>query len=503
MTVYYVKSGSGALAMQNRAWSNGDRMVPDIADASSNVATGQKWVWETTTAGTSNGTPTWPSSATQDVTTVTQNGVVWTARRPGYSSGTTANWTYATIFLKYAGVAVSANDTIYVSNNHAESVGAAYVCSPAAAVNVICANDGAAPPTAVATTATVTTTGGSSITCAQSASYFYGLTFICGSGSSSTCSIAVAGTYEQCSFQNASTFAGGGVGASSATSTWINCSIKFGHASQSVNGSGILTWTGGSLLAGGTSPTAIFTQPAASCLIEDVDFSNASAGVNLTAAGGNAQSVIIRNVKLPTSWSGALNSSTPGSTASNGIFSMQNVDNAGTNYRLGYQNTNGSIVQDTSIYNNAGANNGTTHLSWKLVSNASAALFPAKYLITPEIVGWNTITGSSINARVEVVHDSATALNNDEIWLEVSYLGTSGAPLGTLITNAKADVLASAGAQPTSTATWTGTGGFSNPNKQYLQVSFVPQIAGFIHARVKLCKATKTVYVDPKVTLSQ
>src|SRR6188508_3468017 len=99
MASFYLKSGAGAIEYSNRAWTLGEKMVPARADNSTNFAVARKWVWEVTTAGTSSATPAWPAvSATQDVTTVTEaGGVIWTARKPGFSTGSTASWAFAGI----------------------------------------------------------------------------------------------------------------------------------------------------------------------------------------------------------------------------------------------------------------------------------------------------------------------------------------------------------------------------------------------------------------------
>ena len=121
-------------------------------------------------------------------------------------------------------------------------------------------------------------------------------------------------------------------------------------------------------------------------------------------------------------------------------------------------------------------------------------------MVSPEIVVWNDTTGAAKTVTVEIVTDGVT-LTDGECWLEVMYLGTSGVPLGTLIRDAKADVLASAANQTSSSETWTTTG-LTTPIKQKLSVTFTPQEKGFFIARVVLAKPSTTVYVDPKLTVT-
>ncbi len=509
MATFYVKSGAGAIPLANQAWVNGNKMVPTLADATANVNVARRWVWETTTAGTSTGTPTWAASVTQDVTTVTQNGVVWTARKPGFSTGTTANWAYATIYLDYgARAAVTAGDIVYVSNNHAESQSAAYAINFVAARCVmICVNDGAAPPTATALTGALTTTNNSTITIgvgATSGCQVEGIVFTAGSAASGTASIVAANflyTLKNCQFIIATT------GVSSIISMGqnflVNCDVKFADAAQSVNMNGT-TWSGGSLLSGGTSPTALVGASGVYSTMENFDLTNASAGINLTGLTSFVARLSFRNMRLPASWSGALNS---GTVTNNSYFEMDAADNAGNVYIDQCKTFGGLLTQETSIYRTGGASNGTTSMSWKLVTITNTTLFPANSLITPQIVKWFPITGFAVASPVTVtlhfIHDNATALNDDEIWSEATYYASSGSPIGTLITNAKSSVLASANAQPSdSSASWIGTGGFSNPNKQKLTLTFTPNLAGIINIVVKMAKSNKTLYLDPQVDFS-
>lgn len=94
--------------MQNQAWALGDMMYPHPTDTSTDVAVARGYAWEVTTAGTSNGTPTWPASVTVDVTTVTQNGVVWIARAiwtdyAGVWSAYVTNFRYVKMTLDVSG----------------------------------------------------------------------------------------------------------------------------------------------------------------------------------------------------------------------------------------------------------------------------------------------------------------------------------------------------------------------------------------------------------------
>ena len=116
-----------------------------------------------------------------------------------------------------------------------------------------------------------------------------------------------------------------------------------------------------------------------------------------------------------------------------------------------------------SVYNDAGADDGSAQgFSWEMVSTANAE-FPHMALRSPEIVKWNDTVTGTLTATVEIVHNSqgsgtSGALLDSEIWLEVMYLSTSGVPLGSWVTDrcANLDLNSDAADQASSSATWTG-----------------------------------------------
>ena len=179
---------------------------------------------------------------------------------------------------------------------------------------------------------------------------------------------------------------------------------------------------------------------------------------------------------------------------------MYNCDSGDTNYRIWVKEYTAELVQETTIVLTGGTSDGATPLSWKVMTTANCNFVSGRFQ-SPEIFKWNEVTGSPITATVEILHDSLTALNDDEAWLEIQYLGTSGYPLGSFASDAKTDVLATAAAQASSSATWTTTG-LTNPNKQKLSVTVTPRDKGYIHAKVCFGKANYTVYVDPLLTVA-
>lgn len=427
-------------------------------------------------------------------------------------NGTT--WALAKATLG-AGIAAidSPGDQVYVSQVHAESTAGSithpFAGTVASPVKIYCGNDAAEPPTAGATTATITTTSATaSITFTGLAYEIYGIAFISGSGGSgnnviSPCATSNGlATFQKCSFQLPTTGTSAAIRFEGSNSkvVWRDCDVKFGATAQSLQPFAVIQfiWEGGSILAGSAAITSLFNFLANGERVEvnGVDLSAGAAGMNLVSAAGQNSKFVFRNCKLPGSWSGSVSSVTPGA---NSEIAMYNCDSSGTNYRLWIKNQFGEVKHETTIVKTSGATDGTTPLSWKMASGVDAE-FPHLTLSSPEIVKWNDTT-TSVTVTVDCVYDSVTNLKDTEVWLEVMYLSASGTPIGTYISDFVTDPVSAAADQTSSSATWTTTG-ITNVNKFQVNVTFTPGMKGFIHARVKLAKASTTIYVDPLLTLT-
>lgn len=430
----------------------------------------------------------------------------------GSDADSGATWALAKATLAGACTAAAAGDTIYVSQAHAET-GASTITGPgtlAAPVKVIVGNDAAEPPTAVST-ASITATAATTLVLSGH-SYARGLTFYSERNIRLNTVAGNVERFESCAFRLTAANSGAiklgdALSVAPVAMYWNNCDVRFNNASQYIVPShGRWIWRGGTYLSGGTSPTNMITIDAnrggTYSEISGVDLSAAAAAMNLVGACTTGALIVFRNCKLPASWSGSLYN---GTMLAGLRVEMYNCDNAATSYRLWVEDYCGSIKQEATIIRSGGANDGTSGFSWKMVSSADAE-YPTHRLESPEITDWIDTTGAAKTLTVEIVHDSAGAgsgskFQDDEIWLEVMYLGTSGFPLGTPANDAKADPLTAAANQADSTETWTTTG-LASPVKQALSVTFTPQEKGFYIARVVLAKASKTVYVCPKATVS-
>jgi hypothetical protein len=423
-------------------------------------------------------------------------------------AGTGADWAnaYTTLTLAIAGQA--AGDTYYVAHDHAESTAAAITLAfkgtGATPDRILCVNRaGTVPPVAadLLTTAQVTTTGTSNISMTGSY-YMEGLIFNTGTGAgASSLSLSASGTHRLCQFKLVST----GAGTITNQSTGIalvmltDCTMSFSAVGQMIAPSqGGFFWTNSAAtaaLAGAAVPTTLFTLASSACQIvcSGLDLSAAGAGKTLIAASFRFAGTKLVNCEIGASVTVAV--APVGIGASQDMIACNSTTNAARNERYRYQ---GTLTTETTIVRTGGASDGTTAYSWKIATTANNERdFPFE---TFEGALWNSTTGSSKTLTVHTVTDNVT-LTDAEIWLEVEYLGSSATPVTTLITDANATVLTTAANQATSTEAWTTTG-LATPVYQKLSVTFTPEMAGPIRWRVKVAKASTTVYICPKAELA-
>lgn len=443
--------------------------------------------------------------------------ILYTRSTDGSDADNGTTWALAKATIGGVSAIDAAGDTLWLSQVHAES-SASVINFNGAGTNasftkLLCGNDAAEPPTALATTATVTTTGTAAMNIGGSI-FGYGINFIC----SGIITLNSQGTnnaqrWEQCTFQLTANGSGGQLFLAAPNNQMyrtelVNCQYKFAGIANYVYLAGDCVIRGGSIMAGSSTPITLFRfqldRTAGNVDIIGVDFSNLASTFNFftggTLAAGKA---VVRDCKLPASWSGLL--VTSGLVGPGQRYEMYNCDGADTHERLWIEDYAGSTKSETTIVRTGGATDGTTALAWKMATS-STAKYPLIRLESGEIFVPNATVGSAITCTVEIVHDSQGAgsgskFQDDEIWLEAVGLATSGTPLGTYYNCAKADVLAAAANQPDSTAAWTTTG-LTTPVKQKLSVTFTPQERGDVILRVVMAKASKTCYICPKVTVA-
>lgn len=430
----------------------------------------------------------------------------------GNNSDNGSTWALAKATLAGADAIDAAGDSIYLSQAHTESSASTITYALAGTLTnptkLICANDAAEPPTATATSAVLGTTGASNLRVSGSA-YVHGITFNCGNAAVNFASLMLnytgsqTQTYRDCALNlidqhPTSRIQFGSNSTGDSGRTYIkNCTLKLSSTGQAVEVFGDVRINGGSMLSGTSSPTSgLFTAGGVgthmNLLVENFDFSNlGSTFAFFTSTTQKSGRALIRNCKMPASWTGNMTSAAI--ALPNLRVELVNCDSADTNYRVRAEDYWGKMRDETTIVKTSGASDGTTPISWKVDANSNTN--DTGVFRTSEMYIWNDTTGVSKTITVDILRDSVTNLTDEDIWLEVEYMGTSGNPIGTEATSQKATVLTTPTAHASSSATWTTTG-LTNPNKQKLTVTFTPVKKGAFAARVAVAR-TMTVYVDP------
>jgi hypothetical protein len=395
---------------------------------------------------------------------------------------------------------------------HAESSGStislASAGTAAAPVQILCGNDVAEPPTALTTSAGITCTGGGDFD-VTGHSDVYGVAFVAAAGAAgfSFQQIAVSWGWrlEACALTISNTtstsrisFQSRGSSARDGKIELINTNISFGEATQAILLGGPFEWRGGTLTAA-PNTGGLFVVSAggtADAHLVGVDLSALGSRALLgVTVGGPGGIVKIENCKLGSGWTATTGTFPGPGQAQVWVDHSTDGDTHYTIYRAQYE---GVLSQETVQVRTGGASDGTTPLAWRMDATAGAQFLRPLY--SPEMVAWNNTTGAAKTVTVEILHDSVTNLQDDEVWLEVEYQGTSGFTQSAFASDRMTTLLSTPADQTASAATWTTTG-MTNPNKQKLEVTVTPQEIGFLRVRVAVAK-DYTIVVDPMLVVS-
>lgn len=509
MADWYVSSAaysSIATFAASHAYSIGDIVKP------TSPAAGAKYAFRCTTAGTSSTEPTWP---TGNNSTITTGGATFTnvTSQSTYGWGAAAGdlWTLAVA----KGNRPANGDRIFLSSDHSDTItpGAsityAFGTAAYALIQIISVSRaGSVPPVAA------DITSGAAITITLSAAqqlildcltdiFWQGLTItFAGTATNSLLGLASSGTkghyFKNCAFVISAT--GTTVRIGNGRAIFDNTTVQFGNVSQFIGAIGgtpfELTWLNtSSAIQGATIPTNLFSATATGQLnvvCRGVDLSATSGTLVLLSAVFNK--VLFDSCKIA---SGVTRISTPSSgfTIGDEVELVNCYD--GTNTISERYTDAGTVTVDRSTTLSGGAQDDIGNYSLKLASSTRSDKF-----VFPLDCFWldveNTLSGASKTATVEII--SSGSLNNDDISLLLEYMGTSGSSLASFVSSLPATVLTTASALTSSSNTWNSPP--STPQKQLLQVTFTPQVAGRVRGLVRLGKASTTVWVDPQIIIT-
>lgn len=382
-------------------------------------------------------------------------------------NGTT--WALAKATLTGGLAVAAAGDTIYVSDNHSESTAAAItLTSPGTAaswVRILCVDDAGDPasPTTLATSAIVATTGAASNISFAGFAYCHGITFNAGNSSNQadirftsvtpwhwhlkSCNVVLNNTSTSSRIQIGS----GTVSSDAVGAVFEDTPMTFGSTSQFTYLCGVdFEWFGASSTIGGTVPTVLFTPlqgfPSIA-FIHGVDLSAAGSGKSLVDQSQRTTGrILFANCKLGASV--GIVTGTPDANDS-AVIEISNCDSGDTNYRNERYTYHGSQTMNTTVYRDSGASDGTTSYGWTVLG-ARIQKHIASFRTSP-IVGFINSTGSK-TFTISYIHTGASALQDDEIWLELEYLGSGSFPISTITTDRKSTPLSTAANQTADTS---------------------------------------------------
>jgi hypothetical protein len=396
-----------------------------------------------------------------------------------------------------------AGNTIFAKSSHAATTSGALTLggpSTLASPQQWLCHDGAAYPPLGAniTTGASETSSGGSATVSALGLYCEGFTISSTAGSSNV-QLGQTNTAKQ-KFKNCTFVRGGssgsiylGRGSPVSYLELENPVFSFANVNNSLTpGSGTIVCRGGSF-TGAAVPTTLIAAGDSymNAGFNGVDFSTIGSGKTIA---GNPSTLLgllrFSNCKFDAAV-------TVAATPLNPQYRHEffNCSSGAVNYNSQIYDYTGTLTTETTIVRTGGASDGTTPISWKIVTTANAK-FIAPFECPPISI-WNETTGSSVTATIQGIWGGGAVPNDDEIWVDVEYLSASGTPISSFVSDAKATVVSTAAGQSSSSETW---GGSTTAFK--LGVTFTPQMKGFVVARVKAGKASATFYVDPKITLS-
>ncbi len=289
------------------------------------------------------------------------------------------------------------------------------------------------------------------------------------------------------------------------------CTVRFKNSTVNFSGGGTAAnfrfpnttkfyWNGGLLSHSGTMPTALFDGMDRDILISmtGVDLLSLSTATALVDVSDNAdiKAEFHHCVKDPDL---TLTTGTIASVGTQVLWSGVDDTTGNDLYNFEYVDYYGSIVHDDAIFvTSGGASDGTTPISWKMVTTANATEF-SEPLISPPLVVWVDGTGSK-TFTVQCLWDSVTDIQNDEIWLEVEFLEASADTDSAFANDGLANILATPADQTTNSTAWTES--LTNDNEFAIAVTATVNRVGPAICRVHMGKPSTTVYVDPKVTVT-
>jgi hypothetical protein len=281
--------------------------------------------------------------------------------------------------------------------------------------------------------------------------------------------------------------------------------INTSTTSMGINVAADLVIEGGSITYTASMPSSLFFVRVADpggCTIElnGVDISEFSGNIvgDCTVAAARFKLV---NCKLHAS--AVLFATQTNVNLSSAEVVLYNCSSGDVHWDFQHHNSLGSTVVETAIYASDGAEYNTTgtKYSWKIFTSADATFYNP--YVSPWIHQYHEGT-SAITPNLEGFRDgSTTIIQNDEVWAEFSYQGTTNLPLAVFANDRMVPLAAAADQTSSKTySDWTAspaTDAGDSVFKLATTANITPSEIGNLSARVCVGEPSITVYVDPQI----
>jgi len=421
-----------------------------------------------------------------------------------------STWALAHATVDQALTDSSAGDTICVDDDHSETYTTTKTFATVGSAGnpvkiVVVQTDTTTPVTAYGASPNIEATGSGDILKFGGYAYFYGiyikhydgLRFGTGGG---------VITIEGSKLEDVLTDAGSFIGYNSGDSNklvLIDTDIDSGWFQTRTQFE--IDWRGGAYLSTGTPHAYLIDQAAegGAFHVEGVDLSlwdGSTSIINLSSIGSLVQefNVEIKNSKMPLSYT-LVSSNGLATGVNDGDIIADAIGNADEVWTTNQYNYAGIVTNDNTIYRTGGS----TYTA-KLATNANAKENVS--CLRTRLFGYAAVDATtSADAAVHLTYDDATVWNNDDFSIEVKYHDATDEALGqwarTKPTTAGDAGDRTAFTDVSSTETWTGTSGFTNPQEETHEINFTGA-DGMIEVFGVLCKPSSTAYIDllPDIT---
>jgi len=412
-------------------------------------------------------------------------------------------WSKAATSLQTAITSAGGAGTVLLASDHAESPGSnvnltSPGSSPTTAVRVI-SSDRTDDSYKVAENVQLNVTGSLAF---YDETYFYGVNFRCSTNMIFTEALRTR-RFDDCTLEVSGLTNYYNLNSTYYSAFFENCTLAHGATSGTV--AKIFAFTGQSALAElrnctvtcGTTVTTLCDAGSSNFVrFIGCDLSGSQAGELFSFPTTYCPNAVLINCLLPSGVT--LSSDSPIADQDLAIY-MHNCDSGNGLHRFEERRSQGVSQGEFSIYRTPGASDGTTSFSIELASNAQAVEYINPLRIKLADVWVDTSTSRTFTAHI-ARDATATALQDDEVWLEVSYPDDTTAAYHWQ-NDRTATISTSPANQTDSTESWTGLGGTNKRQKLEVTTNQTGKL-GPVQVYLALAKPNTTIYACPKIEVS-